>query len=439
MTSLHRPGSAVHARTHIKGKDVETQHDINDPMGLAAHIKSDAEMPTANTSRKRQWGLKKNHPLTEFYETQNQTIRSMLKSVDEHEQEITDTHGANTFLYNLCVKGSLVANIFLSGLQLYGAVSSSSLSLFTTMADSIFDPMSGIMLYMAHRAVNKADPRKYPSGRARISTAGNIVFSFIMFSVSLVLIVMSARDLAAGSEEETNTFHLPSVIAVTVAFATKLGLFFLCWTVKHIYSQVDILWRDHRNDLFINGFGILTSVGGAKLKWWIDPMGAIILSVLIAGLWLHTAYDEFQLMIGITADKEVQQLITYIGKPTLAIHTFEDSTHHFLAMTHSPLVQKVDTVRAYYSGPRIVVEVDIVIDRNERLQVAHDVAEDLQMKLEKLPSIERAFVHIDYETSHKPVSRPLHPRFPVEVMTVLLTLTSRNITSRSYFRGIRYV
>lgn len=73
-------------------------------------------------------------------------------------------------------------------------------------------------------------------------------------------------------------------------------------------------------------------------------------------------------------------------------------------MTHSSLIERIDTVRAYYSGPRLVAEVDIVIDRNERLEVAHDVAEDLQVKLEKLPSIERAFVHIDYETNHKPVS-----------------------------------
>lgn len=73
-------------------------------------------------------------------------------------------------------------------------------------------------------------------------------------------------------------------------------------------------------------------------------------------------------------------------------------------MTHSELIERIETVRAYYSGPRIVAEVDIVIDRNERLEVAHDVAEDLQIKLEKLPSIERAYVHIDYETSHKPVS-----------------------------------
>ncbi|KAF5581454.1 cation diffusion facilitator 1 [Fusarium pseudoanthophilum] len=376
--------SSVHTRAHLQGRDVEARYDIDDPLGLFAHIKHESDIPGANPSPKRHLGLKKNHPLQEFYETQNQSIRAMLKSVEEHEQEVTEAHGANTLMYGICVKGSLVANIILSGLQLYGAISSSSLSLFTTMADSVFDPMSGIMLYMAHRAVNKVDPSKYPSGRARISTAGNIVFSFIMFSVSMVLIVMSARDLAAGSEEETNKFHLPSVIAVTVAFATKLGLFFLCWTVKDIYSQVDILWRDHRNDLFINGFGILTSVGGSKLKWWIDPMGAIILSVLIAGLWLHTAYDEFQLMIGVTADKDVLQLITYIS------------------MTHSPLIEKVDTVRAYYSGPRLVAEVDIVIDRNERVEVAHDIAEDLQIKLEKLPVIERAFVHIDYETSHKP-------------------------------------
>lgn len=80
-------------------------------------------------------------------------------------------------------------------------------------------------------------------------------------------------------------------------------------------------------------------------------------------------------------------------------------------MTHSPLVERIDTVRAYHTGPRLLVEVDIVMDRNERLEIVHDVAEDLQIKLEKLPCVERAFVHIDYETSHKPVSSPLGMSF----------------------------
>lgn len=43
-------------------------------------------------------------------------------------------------------------------------------------------------------------------------------------------------------------------------------------------------------------------------------MGAIILSFLIAGLWLRTAYEEFQLLIGVSAEPEFLQLITYIGR-----------------------------------------------------------------------------------------------------------------------------
>jgi hypothetical protein len=39
---------------------------------------------------------------------------------------------------------------------------------------------------------------------------------------------------------------------------------------------------------------------------------------------------------------------------------------------------------------------------NSSLRVTHDVAEELQIKLESLPDVERAYVHVDYETSHKP-------------------------------------
>jgi hypothetical protein len=42
-----------------------------------------------------------------------------------------------------------------------------------------------------------------------------------------------------------------------------------------------------------SGFGILTSSAGAKLRWWIDPMGAIIISLLIIYSWTLTAYGVF--------------------------------------------------------------------------------------------------------------------------------------------------
>jgi len=68
---------------------------------------------------------------------------------------------------------------------------------------------------------------------------GNIVFASLMCAVSLVLIVMSARDLASGGgDSETKTFHLASVIAVAIAFCVKLSLFLYCFAIRNLYSDV---------------------------------------------------------------------------------------------------------------------------------------------------------------------------------------------------------
>ncbi|PSN74590.1 hypothetical protein BS50DRAFT_19399 [Corynespora cassiicola Philippines] len=393
----HVPASVRHGDGD--SGDVERQSlpqytEDNDPYRLAAALKGENELAQirANSSRKRD-GCgpialnKKAHKakkLEEFYESQNQNIERLLKPVDDHRRDAKEEEGANHLKYRIAVVGSFVANVILAILQLYAAASSGSLSLFTTMADSLFDPLSNLTLILCARAVKRVDARKFPSGKARIETAGNIFFCFLMITVSIVIIVESIRTVAEHDGAETNDFYLPSVIAVAIAFATKFSLFLYCWALRNKYSQVRILWEDHRNDLFINGFGVLTSVGGAKLKWWIDPMGALILSTLIIFLWSRTGYSEFQLLIGVTADTPTLQLITYIS------------------MTHSPFIKQIDTVRAYHSGPRLIVEVDIVMDPDETLRATHDVAEELQIKLESLPDVERAYVHVDYETDHAP-------------------------------------
>ncbi|CAG8893627.1 unnamed protein product [Penicillium egyptiacum] len=404
LTTLqqHRNGSS----SDEEGQPPPRYTPESDPFQLASKLKTEDEIRQmkANTSRKRDSTANKSRKvgsivqdtarlgkqafitkkLQGFYESQNENIERMLKPVEEHRRAARELSVDNRLKYRIAVYGSFAANIILSIIQVYGAVSSGSLSLFTTMADAVFDPMSNLTLLLCNKAVNRVDPRKFPAGKARIETAGNICFCFLMTAVSFIIIAFSIRELVSGSEEETQSFHLPSVIAVAVAFATKFALFLYCWALRNQVSQIRILWEDHRNDLFINGFGILTSVGGSKLRWWIDPMGAIILSVLVSGLWLHSAYGEFELLIGVTADTKMQQLITYIS------------------MTHSPAITAIDTVRAYTSGPRLLVEVDVVMDPEASLRATHDVAEELQIKLESLPDVERAYVHVDYETTHKP-------------------------------------
>ena len=56
----------------------------------------------------------------------------------------------------------------------------------------------------------------------------------------------------------------------------------------------------------------------------------------------------------------------------------------------------LDTVMVYHYGNEFLVELHVVMDPETSLREAHDVAEPLQMKLERLPYVERAFVHCDW-------------------------------------------
>ncbi|KAG6871603.1 hypothetical protein C0993_003005, partial [Termitomyces sp. T159_Od127] len=108
----------------------------------------------------------------------------------------------------------------------------------------------------------------------------------------------------------------------------------------------------------------------------------IALGVIIA--WYRTVYGEFELLAGKSAPHDFLQLIIY------------------KAVTFSEDILKVDTVRAYHSGPDYFVEVDVVLDPNTPLWKAHDLCQQLQDKIEVLPNVERAFVHVDHEATHIP-------------------------------------
>ena len=49
--------------------------------------------------------------------------------------------------------------------------------------------------------------------------------------------------------------------------------------------------------------------------------------------------------------------------------------------------------RAYYSGDRIIAEVDIVLPEAMSVKESHDIAESLQTTMERLPFVERVSVH----------------------------------------------
>ncbi|KAF6753565.1 CDF-like metal transporter [Ephemerocybe angulata] len=330
---------------------------------------------------------KKGKHVEQYQRNQNDLIKSLLKPMEEHTEDAKAEEETARLPVKIAIYASLYCNFVLCGLQLYAAISSGSLSLLATGIDSVFDIGSNILLWWLHRKAVALDTSKWPVGGARLETIGNIIYGFLMGTVNLIVVVQSIQALVKKEGDELQKFHLPSIIVVAISLAVKFILFLYSFSIRKQSSQVQVLWEDHRNDLFINGFGILMSAGGSKLRWWLDPMGAIMIGAGIIILWTHTVYEQFGLLAGRSAPHEFLQLLIY------------------KAATFSEDISKLDTVRAYHSGPNYFVEIDIVMDADTPLWKAHDVSQQLQDKIEVLPNVERAFVHVDYETTHYPEHR----------------------------------
>ena len=100
--------------------------------------------------------------------------------------------------------------------------------------------------------------------------------------------------------------------------------------------------------------------------------------------WAKTVIENVWSLIGRTAPPD------FLAKLT------------FLIWNHHEQIKHIDTVRAYTFGAHYFVEVDIVLPEDMLLHQAHNIGETLQEKLEQLPEVERAFVHVDFESTHRP-------------------------------------
>ncbi|KAL0258808.1 hypothetical protein SLS55_006312 [Diplodia seriata] len=387
------PPRPSHADASMRDEEASIgieDHYGPDPFGLAARKNEAMSRPEIKASRGL-WKRSRARKVESFYEKQNELIDELLQSGDEERlhQEDQEKNGGKV---KFAVNASFAVNFCLFCIQLFAAVTTGSLSLFATAADAFMDLVSSIVMLVTSRLANKPNPVKYPVGRRRIETVGIILFCALMTTVAVQLLVESARALGEGARTDGHLKLVP-LICVALAIGAKFCLFCYCFAFRR-YPAAHVFFIDHRNDLVVNVFGLTMSIVGERLVWYLDPVGAMCIGLLILFSWVSQAFDQVWLLVGKSASREFINKVIYV------------------TMTHDPRISKVDTCRAYHAGERLYVEVDIVMDPEIRLRDSHDVSQALQRKLEGLADVERAFVHVDYEHDHSvhDEHKPLYDR-----------------------------
>ncbi|MBA0746429.1 hypothetical protein Gogos_008950, partial [Gossypium gossypioides] len=289
----------------------------------------------------------------------------------------------------LAIRISNIANMVLFAAKVYASMRSGSLAIIASTLDSLLDLLSGFILWFTAFSMSTPNPYQYPIGKKRMQPlvsilAGILVFASVMATLGLQIILESVRTMVSNEDEfnltnEQERWVVGIMLGVTL---TKLLLMFYCRTFTN--EIVKAYAQDHFFDVITNIIGLVAVLLANYIDDWMDPVGAIILALYTIRTWSMTVLENVNSLVGRSAAPEYLQKLTY------------------LCWNHHKAIKNIDTVRAYTFGSHYFVEVDIVLAANMALQEAHDIGESLQEKLELLPDIERAFVHLDYEFSHKP-------------------------------------
>ncbi|KAL0339524.1 UNVERIFIED_CONTAM: Metal tolerance protein 4 [Sesamum radiatum] len=276
------------------------------------------------------------------------------------------------------------ANIFLLAFKIYATIQSGSLAIAASTLDSLLDLMAGGILWFTHLSMKTINIYQYPIGKLRMQPVGIIIFAAVMATLGFQVLIQALEQLIKAEPSEKmgpNQLFWLYVIMLT-ATGVKLVLWFYCRSSGN--KIVRAYAKDQYFDVVTNVVGLVAAVLADKFYWWIDPSGAIALAIYTITNWSGTVLENAVSLVGQSAPPEVLQKLTY------------------LVLRHDPKIKRVDTVRAYTFGVLYFVEVDIELPEDLPLIEAHAIGESLQIKIEELAEVERAFVHLDYECDHKP-------------------------------------
>ena len=153
-------------------------------------------------------------------------------------------------------------------------------------------------------------------GRSRLEAISVLATACIMTMASAEVIQYSVIDLLNGFNgtlPQLNVNYLMYVLMWT-GIGMKLLLYCYCYWVQR-QSKSDTLGalvEDHLNDVMSNVAAVVTAVIASNRRYWyIDPIGAIVISIVIIYRWFTIINEQVKKIVGYTAPKEFLDEVSY--------------------------------------------------------------------------------------------------------------------------------
>lgn len=269
----------------------------------------------------------------------------------------------------------IIVNALLFGIKLAGGLYSGSLAVLSDAFNSFTDIMASLAIFYAVRIAAKMADTDHPFGHHRAEPIAGLMIAILAAILGFEVI----KNAFQGFFEE-RVIQINALIFSIVLFSIFLKLLlYLLFRLEGRRGKSPALLAssvDYRNDILVSSSVLL----GNLLVYLGYPVFDNIVAFCIGSFIVYSGYrigmENIDFLMGKQPKKEVIDRLKGIA---LSIDG----------------VKNLNEVKAHYLGNFIQVEIHIEVDRNLSTEKSHEIAKDVQDRLEEDETVDYAFVHVD--------------------------------------------
>lgn len=272
---------------------------------------------------------------------------------------------------------TVTGNVLLAVSKGIVAYLSGSVALYADAANSVSDVIYSFLMVFGLWMAQRPPDMSHPQGHSRFDPLVGMMVTFSMAFAGYEAARMAiGRFFEGGMAVEPG---LPSLVLLASA-VVKAGMFlYIRRCAKRLDSPtLATSARDNLSDVLTSIAAFAGALGSSLIHPLTDPLAGGVVALWIFRSAFQAARENLGFLTGAGASEDLRQQL---------VDTAENV----------PGVQRVHHTMTEYVGPRLVVDLHINVDGKMTLDQTHKIADMVISRLEDLPAVDRAYVHIEPE------------------------------------------
>ncbi|MBI5233997.1 MAG: cation transporter [Deltaproteobacteria bacterium] len=270
---------------------------------------------------------------------------------------------------------NIAGNSFLFAIKLIAGLLSGSIALISDAFNSLTDIGSSIAVFICVRISDREADEGHPFGHSRAEPIAGIIIAILAGIVGFEVMRAAVKRLLFGGEVMVGALTV-AVPLITMALKSFMSWYFRK-TARAVNSPAIMASSvDSLCDVFVSLAALIGIVGARSGYGFLDPMAALVISLWIIYTGYRIGMENIDYLMGSAPSPELVERIRGMAMGVTG-------------------VRALNTIRAHYVGNFIHVEIHIEVDRDLKTADSYVIGKDVEMMVESIRSIEKAFVHIE--------------------------------------------